>query len=182
MDGIAEIYSDYLIGSFGLSNLLNGEISHDKITRFLSSTLKTSQDLWQFVKPIIRQIESDNSCLIIDDSIDDSIEEKPYTDKNAIIICRHFHHSERVLVKGINFLSCLYQTADITLPAGFELVSKTEVCIDPKDSKEKRRSQFQRTNWHTTKSNMPSRIKLSFVLCYSMFGFLELVMNFRHLK
>jgi len=166
MDGIAEIYSDYLIGSFGLSNLLNGEISHDKITRFLSSTLKTSQDLWQFVKPIIRQIESDNSCLIIDDSIDDSIEEKPYTDKNAIIICRHFHHSERVLVKGINFLSCLYQTADITLPAGFELVSKTEVCIDPKDSKEKRRSSISKNQLarHQIQYAIKNKVKFRFVL------------------
>ncbi len=82
MDEIAEIYSDYLISSFGLttatglSNLLNGQISHDKITRFLASELKTSKDLWQFVKPLIREIETGNGCLIIDDSI----EEKPYTD------------------------------------------------------------------------------------------------------
>ncbi len=45
MDEIAEIYSDYLIASFGLttatglSDLLDGQISHDKITRFLSSKL-----------------------------------------------------------------------------------------------------------------------------------------------
>lgn len=52
MDDIAEIFSDYLIASFGLttatglSNLLDGEISHDKITRFLASKMKTSKDLW----------------------------------------------------------------------------------------------------------------------------------------
>jgi hypothetical protein len=86
MDNLAEIYSDYLIASFGLttatglSQLLDGEISHDKITRFLSGKVKTSQDLWLFVKPLIREIESDNACLIIDDSI----EEKPYTDENDI--------------------------------------------------------------------------------------------------
>ena len=79
MDEIAEIYSDYLIASFGLttatglSNMLDGRISHDKITRFLSAKLKTSKDLWHFVKPLIREIETQDGCLIIDDSI----EEKP---------------------------------------------------------------------------------------------------------
>jgi hypothetical protein len=59
MDEIAEIYSDYLIASFGLttatglSKLLDGEISHDKITRFLSSQIKTSKDLWQIAKPVV---------------------------------------------------------------------------------------------------------------------------------
>ena len=92
MDEIAEIYSDYLIASFGLttatglSNMLDGRISHDKITRFLSAKLKTSKDLWHFVKPLIREIE-----------------EKPYTDENDII-CWHFDHSKATLVKGINFL------------------------------------------------------------------------------
>jgi hypothetical protein len=141
MDNLAEIYSDYLIASFGLttatglSQLLDGEISHDKITRFLSGKAKTSQDLWLFVKPLIREIESDAACLIIDDSI----EEKPYTDENDII-CWHYDHSKQMLVKGINFLNCLYQTTEIALPIGFDLVKKTEKYLDPKDGKEKRRS------------------------------------------
>jgi len=53
--------------------MLDGRISHDKITRFLSAKLKTSKDLWHFVKPLIREIETQDGCLIIDDSI----EEKP---------------------------------------------------------------------------------------------------------
>lgn len=141
MDNLAEIYSDYLIASFGLttatglSNLLDGEISHDKITRFLSGKVKTSKDLWHFVKPLIREIESDAACLIIDDSL----EEKPYTDENDII-CWHYDHSRQMNVKGINFLNCLYQTNEIALPIGFDLVTKTEKYVDPKDGKEKRRS------------------------------------------
>lgn len=141
MDNLAEIYSDYLIASFGLttatglSNLLDGEISHDKITRFLAGKVKTSQDLWHFVKPLIREIESDAACLIIDDSL----EEKPYTDENDII-CWHYDHSKQGLVKGINFLSLLYQTTGIALPIGFDLVKKTEKYLDPKDGTEKRRS------------------------------------------
>ena len=34
--------------------LLDGAISHDKITRFLSEADFTSADLWQLVKPTVR--------------------------------------------------------------------------------------------------------------------------------
>ncbi len=114
MNEIAELYSDYLIASFGLttatglSQLLDGEISHDKITRFLAGQKKTNQDLWLFVKPLVRQIQSAEGVLIIDDSI----EEKPYTDENDIIAW-HYDHSQRMNVKGINFLSCLYQSGEL---------------------------------------------------------------------
>ncbi len=43
-----DLYSDYLISSFGLatgtglSNLLNGQISHDRVQRFLAGKRKTS--------------------------------------------------------------------------------------------------------------------------------------------
>jgi len=48
-----ELYTDYLIASFGkttatgLSEILDGEISHDKITRFLSKEDYTSKELYQ---------------------------------------------------------------------------------------------------------------------------------------
>jgi len=163
MDEIAEIYSDYLIASFGLttatglSNLLDGQISHDKITRFLSSKLKTSKDLWQFVKPIIREIERDDAALILDDSI----QEKPYTDENDII-CWHFDHSKGTNVKGINFISCLYQARDVSLPIGFELVSKTEHYIDPKDGKQKRRSSVSKNEMARIQIEYAARNKVKF--------------------
>lgn len=70
------LHSDYLITSFGLttatdlSKLLDGEISHDIVTRFLSAEKKTAKDLWQIVKLIIREIERGDGCLIINDSKD----------------------------------------------------------------------------------------------------------------
>ena len=163
MDDIAEIYSDYLIASFGLttatglSKLLEGQISHDRITRFLSGKVKTSKDLWQFVKPLIREIETENGCLIIDDSI----EEKPYTDENDIV-CWHFDHSQGTNVKGINFLSCLYQVASISLPIGFELISKTEQYIDPKDGKQKRRSPISKNELARRQIEYAARNKIKF--------------------
>lgn len=83
MKQMLDLYSDYLLASFsqtsaaGLSNLMNGEISHDQVTRFLSNEKNTSKDLWLIVKPFVKNIQSSEGVLIIDDSI----EEKPYTDE-----------------------------------------------------------------------------------------------------
>ena len=130
MKQMLDIYSDYLIASFsqtsatGLSNLVNGEISHDQVTRFLSQDKKTGKDLWLIAKPLVKKIQSEQGVLIIDDSI----EEKPYTDENDII-CWHYDHSKQQNVKGINFVSCLYQNQSVSLPIGFEIVSRNrEIC------------------------------------------------------
>ena len=156
-DQLLDLYSDYLISSFGqasatrLAELLGGSISHDKITRFLSSQLRTSADLWKIVKPLVRQIQqvqsqSEAQAQEEEDAliVDDSIAEKPYTDVNDIV-CWHYDHSTDRQVKGINFLTALYHSHSqaeegISLPVGFALVAKTERYIDKKDGKEKRRS------------------------------------------
>ena len=138
---LLDLYTDYLISSFGqttatgLSQLLEGEISHDQVTRFLASPAKTSADLWQIVKPVLRKIESEDGVLLLDDSI----EEKPYTDENELI-CWHWDHSKDRNVKGINFLTAFYATEKMNLPVAFDLVTKTEVYEDPKTGKQKRRS------------------------------------------
>ena len=145
MKHLLDIYSDYLLASFsqtsatGLSNLLDGEISHDQVTRFLANKKQTSKDLWRRVKPFVKKISSAKGVLIIDDSI----EEKPYTDENEIIAW-HYDHSKDRNIKGINFVSCLYQNTfqnqSLALPIGFELIAKTEKYIDKKTQQEKRRS------------------------------------------
>ena len=138
-----DLYTDYLISSFGpttatgLSQLVDGEVSHDQVTRFLASSLKTSADLWRIVKPMIRQLESPQGVLIFDDSI----EEKPYTDENDLI-CWHWDHSQERYVKGINFLTAFYATEQVGLPVAFDLVTKTEAYVDTKSGKPKRRSQL----------------------------------------
>ena len=138
---IADLYSDYLLASFGattatgLSQLLEGEISHDQVTRYLAGTKKTAADLWLTVKAFVRQVQSAEGVLIIDDSV----EEKPYTDENDIV-CWHYDHSKDRLLKGINFLTALYGSHGVRLPVGFHLVAKTEKYQDPKTQKEKRRS------------------------------------------
>jgi len=141
MKQMLDLYSDYLLASFsqtsatGLSNLMNGQISHDQVTRFLSQEKKTSKDLWRIVKPFQRKINTCEAVLIIDDSI----EEKPYTDENDIV-CWHYDHSKERSLKGINFLSMLYHNKAISLPIGFQLVAKTEAYVDKKTRKIKRRA------------------------------------------
>ena len=72
---LLELYSDYLLSSFGpttatgLSALLDGEVSHDQVTRFLSEETYTSKTLWQQVKPLLRSVERDEGVLIFDDTI-----------------------------------------------------------------------------------------------------------------
>lgn len=138
---LLDLYSDYLISAFGqttatgLSALLNGEISHDSVQRFLAGERRTSAHLWCVSKPYVRKIESPAGVLIVDDSI----AEKPYTDENDLI-CWHYDHSQQRHVKGINFVTCLYHNAGISLAVGFELIAKTEPYTDPKDGKNKRRS------------------------------------------
>ncbi len=141
MKQMLDLYSDYLLASFsqtsatGLSNLMNGEISHDQVTRFLSQEKKTSKDLWLLVKPFVKKVQSGEGVLIIDDSI----EEKPYTDENELV-CWHYDHSKERSIKGINFLSMLYHNRNVSLPIGFCLVAKTEEYLDKKTRKIKRRS------------------------------------------
>ena len=60
---LLDIYTDYLIAqnqhatATGLSDLLDGQISHDKITRFLNSKKLSSKNLWEYIKPGIRKIK-----------------------------------------------------------------------------------------------------------------------------
>ncbi len=82
-----DLYTDYLSVTFGyatstrLSQLLDGGVSHDQITRALSGQAGSSKDLWLPVKSSIRQVESDEGCLIFDDSI----VEQPWMDENELI-------------------------------------------------------------------------------------------------
>ncbi len=138
---VLDIYSDYLLSSFGpttatgLSRLLGGALSHDEITRLLAGAVQSSISWWQRVKPLVRQNERADGVLLFDDSI----EEKPYTDENEIV-CWHYDHSKGRNLKGINFLTALYQSGAVSLPVAFQLIAKTETYIDAKSGKPKRRS------------------------------------------
>lgn len=129
------IYSDYLLTSFsyitstGLSKATNGQISNDKISRFLGGshqvkdklehTEYTSRDLWLLIKDTLREDEFEDGILIIDDTV----EEKKYTDENEVI-CYHFDHTEGRNIKGVNMLNYLYLGKELVTPLDFEVIKK----------------------------------------------------------
>lgn len=172
-DPIQDLYIDYLISSFSevtatdFSAVLDGAVSHDKITRMLSKPAQTSKDLWKRVKPLVRQIESDEGVLIIDDSI----AEKPYTDESALN-CWHYDHCQNRSVKGINFLSALYYNQGISLPVGVHLVVKSDYVTDNKTGKRKRKAIFTKNQYCLSLLNCAKQnnLKFSYVLMDAWFA------------
>lgn len=147
MEKLLDLYTDYLISSFGqtsatgLSNLIDNSIKHDSFTRLLAKSDFGGKDLWQAVKPIVRANQSPEACLIFDDVI----VEKAYTDENDLI-CWHWDHSKRRSVKGINVLNAFYHTHKdvgaefLRVPVDFQTITKPIRFCDMKTKKEKRKS------------------------------------------
>jgi len=179
---ILDLYTDYLISSFGqttatgFSRLMNGEVSHDQLSRMLASPKMTSKDWWLKVKPEVRKIEQPDGLLLIDDSI----EEKPYTDENEII-CWHWDHSKGRSVKGVNFITTLYYAQGIALPVAFEVVAKTEKYIDKKTGKEKRKSKLTKNEHarHMLQAVHKNKLPFKYVLTDIWFAAAE---NMRFVK
>src|SRR5512147_1848072 len=122
---LLELYTDYLISTFGaatatgLSEMVGGAISHDRVTRFLSKREDTARDLWLQVKQVVREVEHDDAVLIFDDTI----QEKPWTDESELI-CWHFDHCQHRTVKGMNLLNALYHSGGVSIPVDFRLIRK----------------------------------------------------------
>ena len=172
--GLLDIYTDYLITqnkyatATGLSYLLDGAISHDKVTRFLHRHRYTSKDLWQYIKPEVRKHEQEKGGVLI---LDDSIEEKPYTDDNAIV-CWHYSHAKGRCIKGVNLLSSLIRYNDVAFPIAYEIITKEVHFCDLKTRKEHRRSLVTK-NQHfraLIKQAIENQVKFDYVLADNWFG------------
>jgi hypothetical protein len=176
-----DLYTDYLLASFGqttatgLSQLVGGQISHDKITRMLASEKLTAKDWWRMIKAEVRKVQEPTAVL----AFDDSIEEKPYTDENDIIGW-HYDHSKGRTVKGINFLTAHYVTSVACLPITFQIVAKTEPYLD-KHGKQKRRSPVSKNEHFRTLVTqcVKNRVPMRYVLADLWFASAE---NMRYLK
>ena len=170
---LTELYSDYLLSSFGataatgLSDMLEGEVSHDRITRFLSREVYDSRTLWQQVKPMVRKIEQPDGALIFDDTI----EEKPHTDENEIVSW-HFDHSKNRTVKGINILNCVYHAQGVTLPVAHEIIRKPMVFEDENTGRLKRRSEVSKNELmrRMLRVCQQNRLEYRYVLADSWFS------------
>ena len=87
--------------------------------------------MWLTVKSYVRQIQSDDGVIIVDDSI-----------------AWHYDHTKGYSAKGINSIAALYHVGDISLPVNYRLVEKTEFYTDKKTGKEKRKSPITKNDHH----------------------------------
>ena len=75
METTLDLYTDYLLSSFGqtsatnLARLMDDQLSHDDVTRFLSQPMEVGQTLWKTVKPLLRKHQQPDGVLIVDDSL-----------------------------------------------------------------------------------------------------------------
>ena len=147
MKSYAEIYINFALSSFGkiemtkLSTILDGQYSHDVFTKnlLLNDEIETDKELWSHVKPILRNYENEeDGCLIIDDSL----LKKPHSKVNDII-CWNYDHTIGKSLKSILMLNFHYTDASgISLPVGYEIMTKTEDVYDEKKKKWVKKSKF----------------------------------------
>jgi hypothetical protein len=181
---LLDLYSDYLLSAFsyttatGLSAMTNGAISHDKITRFLAEKELDSPALWRLVKPLVREFEGDEEGGVL--IVDDTIEEKRYTDESELI-CWHYDHSQGRTVKGINLLSALYRVGDASIPVAFELVKKTEWVFNEKWGDWQRKSPLTKNELYrrVPSACAKNQLKLRYVLSDVWYASSE---NMRYIK
>jgi len=69
--------------------MLDGKMSLDQITRFLSKDNYDSNYLCQQVKPMVQELSNSKEEDVL--SFDDAIEEKYYSDPSELI-CWHYDH------------------------------------------------------------------------------------------
>src|SRR6476620_6798807 len=126
---IRNVYVDYLlstsahISATDLSEVLDGRYSHDQISRMLySGGVSTDKTLYLKGKRLIAsQVAAEKTVITL--SIDDSIQEKPYSAVNGLV-AYHRDHTKNQAVKGINFVSALWSDAKTSIPLSVQLVEK----------------------------------------------------------
>ena len=168
---LLDLYTDYLISSCGLatatgmSAALDNRITHDRVTDLLSSGYISSRRLWAEVKPMCEEIEQDDAVLIIDDSV----EAKPYTDSNDMIQW-HFDHTAGRSVKGVNFISAIYHSWEMSLPVGVSFIKKDTLYKD-RNGKEKRKSSISKhEHFRDMVKHSSERLRFKYVLSDSWFA------------
>jgi hypothetical protein len=177
-----ELYTDYLISNngqataTGLSAMVDNAVSHDQITRFLTKNEFTSKELWKRVKKTVREVESEDGCLIFDDTV----QEKRWTDESDIM-CWHFDHTIGKSVRGINMLNALYYSNEVSIPVAFEIIKKPIQFTDLVTRKVKRKSKITKNELmrEMILTAVKNQLKFKYVLMDSWFGAKE---NFEFIK
>jgi hypothetical protein len=152
----------------------------------LSGSSYNSKGLWQEVKSLVREHESEEGCLIFDDTIIS----KPYTDENELISW-HWDHSKGGNEKGINLLTAFYHTQlpdssePLRIPIAYECVKKTVRFCEIKTHKEKRQSAVSKNEMMRSMIKQAvekQHLKFRYVLADSWFSSSENMLFIDRLK
>lgn len=167
VENLSDIYIESLMTNIGqvtctgISAITEGRIGHDQFTRLLSSGYFNERYLWFKAKPVCEEIRGGDSVFIVDESV----EAKPYTDESDLISW-HFDHCIGRAVKGVSFLTGLYHSNGVSVPAGVEFVTKTRDTKEGKSkNKEGKNVLFRKLVEHALKN-----IDFKYVLADSWFG------------
>lgn len=168
-----DLYTDYLLSSCGfatatgLSAMVDGAVSHDKVTRFLSAQQYTSKDLWAQVKSTVRSVQSNEGVVIFDDTI----QEKAWTDESELMSW-HYDHVKGRNVRGINLLNALYHSQGASIPVAFELVTKPILYSDLESRQVRRKSEVTKNELmrQMIQTCINNQLQFRFVLVDSWFS------------
>jgi len=174
VNNLKNLCMDYLISSTqlatctGLSRVLDGAINHDKFTRLLSNGNFNSKTLWQQSKVVAQEISQSKHLKVL--SFNDSIMVKPHTKENALN-CWHFNHCSGRSVKGVQFLTALFNTQDMNVPVMVELIKKEIIIIDSKTGKQKRKSKISKNKLFLSMvSQCSTQLHIDYILTNSWFS------------
>ena len=181
MKALSEIYINFALSSFGkiemtkLSKILGKGNSHNIFTKklLLNDEIERDKELWRHVKPILRNYENEEEgCLLIDDSL----LAKPYT-KESDMVCWHYDHTIGKSRKSILMLNFHYTDASgISLPVGYEIITKSEKEYNEKKKKWVKKSKFTKNEIMRDKLeilNFDNQLKYRYVLMDKWFASVE---------
>lgn len=170
---LRNLYVDYLLSTSGhisavdLSEVLEGHYSHDQISRMLYNGEVDDKTLYLRGKHFIAAKGGVKGPVTL--SIDDAIQQKPYSEVNGLV-AYHWDHSESRAVKGINFVSALWSDSEASVPLSLQIVEK-ELLFNEQSGEEKwkvvksRNEIFQKMAGRLTRSG-----KVDYVLSDSWYA------------
>jgi len=170
MQQLQDIYINFALSSFEKIEMtklsqLTGR-SHDVFTKhlLLDNSLDDDKKLWQTIKPFLRDYENqDSGCIVIDDML----MHKPWTKTNDIV-CWHYDHVSQRMAKGILMLNFHYTDATgISIPLGYEIITKTEDVWSEKHQKYVKKSLFTKNEIMQDKLNIlhySNEVKYKYIL------------------
>ena len=159
---LRDIYTDFLIvqtdkaSATACSDLLDNTISHDRFIRLLSRSDFNSQFLWEQNKSFVRKHQNTSGVL----SLDNSILHKPHSSANEIINY-HYDHGVGKVVKGINLLTALIEYDDVTIPIGYEVLTKDLFCIKKNKNGQEKFARKSRYSINELARKLVKQVKLN---------------------